>query len=134
MITFFCTRCGTRLEIEPELAGRYARCSHCSNRVRTPGLETDEIPFARVVGEPAAAEGVDGPADEEAGPLLSYVPAWPERHEAAVLLDQQAERLEHVDGAEEEGPDTMTNCSYCGSTIARFIRKCPFCRHALWGV
>ena len=33
-----------------------------------------------------------------------------------------------------EGAETMTNCSYCGSTIAGFLRKCPYCRHALWGV
>ena len=28
----------------------------------------------------------------------------------------------------------MASCSFCGSTVAKFLRKCPFCRHALWGV
>ena len=120
MLTFFCTRCGTCLEIDPAHAGELARCGQCSNHVRTPALAADEVPFARV-----AAIGYVVPAP------LSYVPAWPERHAHAVMLDEMAERLLHVEAPDEaDDPDSMINCRYCGSTIAPFIRKCR-CRN--WG-
>jgi uncharacterized OB-fold protein len=45
-----------------------------------------------------------------------------------------ARRLEDVTAGDEDDAGSMTNCSYCGSTIAPFLKKCPYCRHALWGI
>jgi hypothetical protein len=96
--------------------------------VRTPALPADGIPFARVVAEEAAAEPVPVLA-------LDYVPVWPERQAKAAMLDVFAERLERVHAGDGNDEVTgMDSCSYCGSTVAKFLRKCPFCRHALWGV
>ena len=126
MIGFYCTRCGTRLEIEPEHAGSLVRCEQCSAVVRTPERVPDDIPFARVA-EPIPVHAIP------AAPL-SYVPAWPERYERSLALDALAERLSHVEADDAPDGEGMTQCSHCGSTIAGFVRKCPFCRRALWGV
>src|SRR4051794_41298461 len=101
MVTFFCTRCGVALEVEPESAGRPVRCGRCSTVVRTPAAvvsDVEEVPFARL------AASAPGPFPPPLPMSLSYVPAWPERHERAVWLDQMARRLEAVTAPDEEDP------------------------------
>ena len=138
MVTFYCTRCGVRMEIEPDSAGREVRCVRCAALVRTPsasfaeGDAAEEIPFAQIVaGGNEAEESAHDSADTQP---LTYAPAWPERHEHSLLVEQAADRLRRVEAAGDREAEAMINCPYCGTTIARFIRKCPSCRHALWGI
>ncbi len=128
MISFFCTRCGTALEVEPEHAGGEVRCGHCSTVVRAPETAPpqEEIPFAQV-----AMADVEQTASSS---MLSYRTPWGPRDEI-LNIDALAERLNRVEAPDESvEEDGMSRCKYCGSTIARYMRKCPFCRHALWGM
>ena len=150
LITFFCTRCGTRLETEAENADGRVRCEQCAGVTRVPGL-VDGIPFARVAATTApdadshdpmvrdidaSHDGIAPPAaSADVPPALSYLPSGPDRRARSVLLDQQAERLTRVEGDDEGNPDRhSTACPFCGSTIAPFVKTCPYCRHPLWGV
>ena len=127
MLHFFCTICGTRLEIDEQLAGQQARCSHCSNVVRTPTLdETYEVPLAKIASHEL--------------PTLSYgMPPWAlaqeRKHQLQMSHEQAADRLNRVfdDTPSDADGSKPCFCPSCGSTIAPFIRKCPFCRNALWG-
>lgn len=135
VLSFFCTHCGIELEIGAETAGFMAQCPRCGIVVRTPPIPTalvDEVTqaWAAVDVAPGGPAAVPVPTPY----ALSYLPAWAERYEHSEALEQIARCLQSISTAEEEEPDESTNCGYCGSTIARFMRKCPYCRHALWGV
>jgi hypothetical protein len=135
-ITFYCTRCGTRMELDAAQAGQSVRCVHCAGLVRTPDgpVGAPDLP-------PLAALAAALPVMASGGRVLSYLPAWPWRHAHELHVVEMARRLNELANsgndaasADFDGAETMTNCSYCGSTIAGFLRKCPYCRHALWGV
>jgi hypothetical protein len=125
------------MELDPADAGQVVRCVHCAGLVRTPAgpMRTSELPPLAALA--AALPVMAGP------PVLSYLPAWPWwRQHREVYFTEMARRLHELASSEDggdlpaglDGTQTMTNCSYCGSTIAGFLRKCPYCRHALWGV
>jgi len=125
-ITFYCARCGTRLELDSRPAGGEALCPHCHATTRVPAAA---LPFARIAAAP-----YDPDPQSPAPPVLVYRAAGPDdRYERSLLHDVVAERLRNVvDDATAAG--AMTSCSYCGTTIARYIKKCPSCRHPLWGI
>ena len=140
MLTFFCTRCGTRLQASTELAGGAVRCGHCRGTTRTPEA-ADHVPFARVA-EPATPEDFTGEAEAVASvPVaglavpLPYATSPPDlgRWERSLALDVLADRLEHVQAPDENEGEGLNQCPHCGSSIAYFVRKCPFCRHPLFG-
>jgi hypothetical protein len=124
------------MELDPEQAGQSVRCVHCAGLVRTPAGQVGppELP-------PLAALAAALPVFASRR-VLSYVPAWPWRHAHELHVVEIARRLHELATSENDGDRPagldgaggMTNCSYCGSTIAGFLRKCPYCRHALWGV
>lgn len=145
MITFFCTRCGTALEVDDfGRAGQPVRCANCNTVVRTPDVASD-IPVARAAAprledfpagpeqpeEPPFTTPFDGVTFEPLDYGIASYPAPRFRDESA--LDEMAERLGRVEHDLAEGEDGMTECKVCGSTIAGFVRKCPFCRNALHG-
>ena len=120
------------------MAGRAVRCASCSTVVRTPNRD-DGIPFAQVAEVVSDAEAIA--AVEAASMLLGYAePSTPLNPGGGGRGDAEppetvAERLGRVVLAAEgdDGTGAMTECPYCGSTIASFVRKCPFCRHPLYG-
>ena len=121
----------------PHAAGQAVRCVHCAGLVRTPVVGAAR----REPGvPPLAALAAALPMVPPMPPVLSYVPAWPWRYARELDFAEMARRLHELDEgggdrpADGDDADAMTNCSYCGSTIAGFLRKCPYCRHALWGV
>jgi hypothetical protein len=128
MLSFYCITCGVKLAVDEAVSADRVRCGNCGSVVRTPPQPAEDgIPFARVLAE-EVAEPVPMVA-------LNYVPAWPERQAKNAMLEVFAERLRNVQGDDGSNDATgMDSCSYCGSTVAKFLRKCPFCRHALWGV
>ena len=119
MTAFFCTRCGTALELPRGLRANTVCCPSCSALVRTPWVD---LPFARRAAFPPVPLHYASPR---------HARAWSERFLEREVL---AERLRHVVDDEPAGERTgMTDCPCCGSTIAAFTRKCPFCRNALAG-
>jgi DNA-directed RNA polymerase subunit RPC12/RpoP len=124
VVLFFCTICGTQLQVIDDVAGQLVRCANCHNAVRSPlpPAPEEEIPFA-----------------ELAAPLeLTYIAqgARGKRYGFSLAIEQAAERLQRVENdipTDEEGNELAT-CAYCGSHIASFVRTCPFCRHQLWGI
>jgi hypothetical protein len=139
MLRFFCTRCGTELQVELSLAGGEVRCPHCRTVVRTPEGQP-EIPLAERASPLAdlVAQLEPMPAEDEglssaAGLVVPVAgtPVWRFVPDATAL----AEQLEQVDAqAETDGePDAMTECPHCDSTIAPYLGRCPFCRHPLRG-
>jgi hypothetical protein len=125
------------MELDAPVAGQAVRCVHCGGLVRTPVVAPmPDEPGVPPLAALAAAASVVPPLP----PVLSYVPAWPWRHARELHFAEMARRLHELDSTGGDRPeaaedtDAMTNCSYCGSTIAGFLRKCPYCRHALWGV
>jgi DNA-directed RNA polymerase subunit RPC12/RpoP len=131
MISFFCTRCGTRLQIDDDLGGQSVRCGHCDAALRSPEV-ADDIPIAQVAEEVLVADFAPEPV-----PVLplDYIRAWrpPPRFRIGDSLEVLAERLERVEPPDPQDASAMTNCPHCGSTIASFVGRCPFCRHPLRG-
>jgi DNA-directed RNA polymerase subunit RPC12/RpoP len=116
-MTFFCSRCGARLQAPDELVDARVRCAGCNTVARTP-------------------EAVGETADEELPPTqiapLDY--ATPFRHLRTQLsFDDLAEKLANIEVADDNSESSMIDCPYCDSRIASFVRKCPYCRHPLHG-
>jgi hypothetical protein len=143
VISFFCIRCGTALEIDDDHpAGHAVRCATCRSVVRTPEIAA-EIPDARLAPPRLEGFAVEAPAEGEpplATPfeaasldygIASYPPSQFRDEDALNELAERLKRVEHNPAPDAE--DTMTECRICGSTIAGFIRHCPFCRNSLVG-
>lgn len=123
--TFHCTRCGALLRGPSGAGVGRVRCGHCGSPTRVPP-RADDLPVAAVAG----AGGDNG---NDGVPVPSYVPAWLDRHERNLQRDAIAERLHDVRDDTEGDLSRMTECRFCGTTIAPFVRTCPSCRHPLWG-
>ena len=128
---FYCTRCGIQLQIEADLAGQSVRCGHCANVVRSSESE-DRVPTAAVT-----AEYVTHPI-VSIDPLpvlpLNYAPAWAGHKQHGESLEVLAARLARVEvSARSDDESAMCDCPFCGSTITRYVGRCPFCRHPLHG-
>jgi len=139
MLTFYCTRCGCRLQVDETLASRVVQCGRCRVAVRTPPVD-GTLPIAAVaefeIAEPPAMEAtVDtGPPPLPVQPLdymRAYRPSV--RVPRGESVETLAERLGRVESPAESDASTMTTCPYCGSSIASFIGRCPYCRHPLHG-
>lgn len=148
MIEFFCTRCGAALGVPEELADRNVQCEVCNKVLRAPQSTVelpDEPPFAEPVSplDELAAQvwasevreltGVTMPLDYRDRRLPAIVqrsPGMPAVREPAEAI---AKRLERVEATTDTKDHSMTTCPHCGSTIAPYVGRCPFCRHPLHG-
>ena len=159
-IAFFCTRCGAGLRVASDLAGQRVRCPQCATAVHAPHAQ-DSIPIAdfavpqtglgwaeRSSGEENSAElletldapgGANRPlSEDDAAALLQtldYASGPPARKplREGESLDVLAERLTRVHLPAAGDESAMTECPFCGSTIAPYVGRCPFCRHPLHG-
>ena len=139
MLQFYCSRCGTQLQIADDQAGRRVKCAHCKAVVGTPEQGND-VPHASVVGvdeeitdsdevlEELEAEVVEA-AMRGRATRVPGTPLW----EVPVDADAIAEQLEQIDVPADAENVTMTECPFCGSTIASYVGRCPFCRYLLRG-
>lgn len=139
MLQFYCTRCGTQLQIADEQGGRRVKCAHCKAVVASPELG-NEVPHAAVaeadeviadtdeVLEELEAEVVEAAMRGMATPVPG-TPLW----QVKVDTDALAENLERVELPADAENLTMTECPFCGSTIASYVGRCPFCRILLRG-
>ena len=150
MLRFYCTRCGTQLQIADEQAGRRVKCAHCKAVVATPE-PGDDVPHATVASPElgddvphAAVDASTADTDEVLEELEAEVveaamrgmatpvpgtPLWQVKLDA----DEVAEKLERVEIPADVKNVTMTECPFCGSTIASYVGRCPFCRYSLRG-
>lgn len=145
-IAFFCTRCGTELSVGATLGGQRVRCPHCASAVRAPDGQ-EPIPVARRAAptivrpltDDQAAEMADRPlTDDEAADALQMLeyasrPPIAPHVRGTVPVEVLAERLGRVEMPEPGDKTAMTECPFCGSTIAPYVGRCPFCRHPLHG-
>jgi len=122
MISFYCTRCGVQLQVDEHPNGQAVQCGRCAAVVRSP--EADLQQSGDMVEELA-----------EAARELAHSP----RPALRVKLDDResaeviAERLTRVAILVERDRSSTTACPHCGSTIASYVGRCPFCRHSLHG-
>jgi DNA-directed RNA polymerase subunit M/transcription elongation factor TFIIS len=153
---FFCTRCGERLKAPDDWCNIRVRCASCGGVTRTPdAVAAAALPVAEVAEEEDFGEFLED--EEPAAQPINDDDALRQllrRHEAeipfarvasldyatpveppfALAVEELAERLANVQVAEDEPEaSAMTDCPYCGSRIASFVGKCPFCRNPLCG-
>jgi tRNA(Ile2) C34 agmatinyltransferase TiaS len=139
MLQFYCTRCGTQLQIADEQAGRRVKCAQCKAVVGTPEPGND-VPHAVVADVAEATTDTDDVLEELEAEVVEAAmrgmatpvpgtPLW----QVKLDTDEVAEKLERVEIPADVENVTMTECPFCGSTIASYVGRCPFCRYLLRG-
>lgn len=137
-IAFFCTRCGAGLRVLPDRGGQRVRCPQCATAVVAPNRH-EAIPIADLAMPREEAQGAGQPlSEDDAAEMLQTLDyalcasaRVPQRDGES--LDVLAERLTRVEMPEPGEESAMTDCPFCGSTIAPYVGRCPFCRHPLHG-
>jgi DNA-directed RNA polymerase subunit RPC12/RpoP len=149
MVVFFCARCGTQLEVPPDVAGRDVRCGNCTRIVPSPTADAAWPAAAVVIDDEEVAVDESDLTEAiaaEVSPqpfatLVAAAPLWPLAYQQPWRppsrwrpgeLELLAERLEKVEAPAVDRA-AMSECPYCGSTIAGYVGRCPFCRHPLRG-
>ncbi len=127
MVTFFCTRCGIQLHLDSEPDGQLVRCARCTATVRSPDPAT-YVPMAQIAPEDEPAIDALGRTLHQLGHVVRAITL-----PAVDTIETLAERLTRVESTPSEEPTAMTECPHCGSAIANFVGRCPFCRHPLRG-
>ncbi len=107
------------------------RCGQCS-KVLHPPSATDDLPVAQAATEihrPAAMVHV------RPVPVmpLNYMRAWRPNARKGDSIEVLAERLTRIEPPDESDASAITHCPHCGSSIASYVGRCPFCRHPLHG-
>ena len=127
MITFFCTRCGVQLQLDGDPNGQLVRCARCTATVRSPE-PTTYVPVAQVALDDEPAIDTLGRTLHQLGHAVRAITL-----PAVDTIETIAERLTRVEPAPPEDSTALTDCPHCGSAIASFVGRCPFCRHPLRG-
>ena len=152
---FFCTRCGEKLKVPDDWCNIRVRCASCASVTRTPDAAGGALPVAEVAEDEPFGEFLEDhdadarPIDDDEAlrqllrPHEADVPfarvaslnyATPAEPPFAVAVEELAERLANVQVADgDPEASAMTDCPYCGSRIASYVGKCPFCRNPLCG-
>ena len=130
------------------MAGHSVRCGHCEKVLRAPQAEgepqevlpiADKVsPLDALAAEVWASEwetltGRMYPLDYRDRRLPMIVPRSPGMRAVREPSEAIAKRLERVHTTTETKEHSMTSCPHCGSTIAPYVGRCPFCRHPLHG-
>jgi DNA-directed RNA polymerase subunit M/transcription elongation factor TFIIS len=139
MLQFYCTRCGSQLQIAEEHAGRRVKCAHCKAVVPSP-QPGNEVPHAVVAEVEEATADTDEVLEELEAEVVEAAmrgmakpvpgtPLW----QVELDTDAVVEKLEQVEVPADAENVSMTECPHCGSTIASYVGRCPFCRILLRG-